>query len=952
MNATLGLIRTWHRAILLFFGAIVLTVSAWVGWIWPAVFLALDCSKIVAIYLGLDEPICQTDGPKRTIIVLIGLVIATGIVLVLLAWMRREMQKPWFTLQSHWVEHVFVLTFGVPVAALYMIVPNPPSFVGLGFLTLYACVLLLMWRLGELRFAQPVTMPNRFAPGAAGIDGDGLRFTHAAKAFFEGIQTKAEGVSVVTIVGDSGTGKSSFVRMGIESLGKTNADQFLYTYISLSETNESEDFGRLFEHRWRETLAERYPMPIPSSRATALLEEITRAPNVPWWLQPILNALPSLVEFLIPEPLRAAYPREFGYLKIQEKNWFVVIDEIERAPIDEVLRVTEVLERFKHLESRGNSIPVPITFVIPYCRSTLFERLDKKDNHSWNEDLVRLYFSDGKTRGSNFDLPSPSRETRERWIQSLLASSFPDVQTYQDPEVVTFKARSDYLVKLGTKSAGEWVETDKAERLLLSFLADLRPRVGVQIINDARRRRDVHPYALDMPLQVRAADILSLVALEHVYPKEFKQLQTIITRKVDEHESLQWFPRRSRKNAERTLLDEFDTKPTTECQILLNISARFLWERNEERDTQEFESTCDPRMMRRYLSMATDHASAGLLDDQLNAARYLTHVATGEGPSFPHLTDLLSYAEFVWRREERLPGAHAAKRWTLNELTKRIESEVLPIAVQREIETHVGFLALQLIEGKDDEGGKENLRAAWNVLTRVLMSPNFHVAMKMVLLRSFVHRHDADIHRRLNRAFGVLQMDNPGAVTEIVSHVLNEIDAYLNRAAGGDVDVFAECGEYGYFLLYQSWNGSPNDQRLDLIRRAMHAKVGEHPDVLEYLWRNYQDVLENQDPSQHGIIWRDEIASQQAYMRTDDLIDLTLALKSVPDSITERARRWDAARRSATAAFNEFVQSTELPKRTDTLFSYLLRMGILVPTLQKLTPQHLIRAWHTKSQYS
>ena len=59
-------------------------------------------------------------------------------------------------------------------------------------------------------------------------------------------------VHVAAIWGDPGTGKSSYLRMIIESF---NPAEVLYTYVSLTEVNEEKGFSKLFADRWISTIS-------------------------------------------------------------------------------------------------------------------------------------------------------------------------------------------------------------------------------------------------------------------------------------------------------------------------------------------------------------------------------------------------------------------------------------------------------------------------------------------------------------------------------------------------------------------------------------------------------------------------------------------------------------------------------------------------------------------------
>ncbi len=92
---------------------------------------------------------------------------------------------------------------------------------------------------------------TKFAAGSVGIADDKLNFKKTAEHTAKGISGLKNYINVARIYGILGSGKSSYIRMVIEYLDNNST---LYTYISLTETNEAKDFSSLFAERWLETL--------------------------------------------------------------------------------------------------------------------------------------------------------------------------------------------------------------------------------------------------------------------------------------------------------------------------------------------------------------------------------------------------------------------------------------------------------------------------------------------------------------------------------------------------------------------------------------------------------------------------------------------------------------------------------------------------------------------------
>lgn len=205
------------------------------------------------------------------------------------------------------------------------------------------------------------TLKRRFAPEASNYDN--LNFGKSAHEAASAIKDSEKYVSVVALNGGYGEGKSSYARMIIEGVG---AEKSLYSYISLTETNATNDFSKLFAERWFETLNERYPT-INIAPHVASLESILReSTNHSALVSAISQILVKLnfglnktvakcwdsnalkkeegKEVFVPNSTAAM----FNHIpEIKEDVWIINIDEIEHAQLDEIYRVIEVIERFQ-----------------------------------------------------------------------------------------------------------------------------------------------------------------------------------------------------------------------------------------------------------------------------------------------------------------------------------------------------------------------------------------------------------------------------------------------------------------------------------------------------------------------------------------------------------------------------------------------------------------------------
>lgn len=252
---------------------------------------------------------------------------------------------------------------------------------------------------------------KRFSPTAVGLQDDKYEFAGAAEVLATQIQNFDQAISVVKIRGAVGAGKSSFLKI---MLSKMCIQETLYTYLSLTETNESDDFGKLFTQRWYETLSDRYLFFSKKliSVGAAGLRDIFRNADKGLFSTllnfvevinfPILKTINKVgsVDFYTPNDTAEL----FNYIpKIQENVWVIVIDEIERSSYKEILRLIEVIERFKYAAQRG--LPIKLVFILPVDDVSLAKRI-KNDYEKHDADIISNFlFDDTKSVTHNFWLP-------------------------------------------------------------------------------------------------------------------------------------------------------------------------------------------------------------------------------------------------------------------------------------------------------------------------------------------------------------------------------------------------------------------------------------------------------------------------------------------------------------------------------------------------------------------
>ena len=380
---------------------------------------------------------------------------------------------------------------------------------------------------------------EQFAPQSAGLDHDRLDYGRSAKLAAERLDSLKDPVSVVALYGDMGTGKSSFTRMIVESL---KPEKTLYTYISLTETNEASDFSKLFSERWALTIRNRYPKLLPGDySAKNLLQEVLRESKNGGWFAHLIAFLPSLGilktrmvvhdKFFKPsdEYVSQAVSSYFEHIgDFEEEKWVFVIDEIERAKLSEIYRAIEVLERMKYLGRRG--FPIRLIFILNISRKDLQGRLNSSLDDSHAALIKDFLFQNPKNITlSLFVPPLPI----EKWINFIADDvislfkeyDFSDHQHQRELLTATNQKMVPDAGKdtMGSKALMEFPASHHAAyaHLFARYLLKEDPRVIARTIDQARFLINGFIY-IDTgkvnTYSIRFADILSLAYIQVKHP--------------------------------------------------------------------------------------------------------------------------------------------------------------------------------------------------------------------------------------------------------------------------------------------------------------------------------------------------------------------------------------------------------------------------------------------------
>ena len=292
--------------------------------------------------------------------------------------------------------------------------PAPAALIGISVCLLALYVVSGLWKKERV--------PLRFSPGST--DKDELGYIKVAEQDMESLINTDRHIVVAEINGRLGEGKSSYLRMMV---GSRPQEEFLYTFISLTETNEAKSFSQLFAERWMDTLIERYPSASQAAKQS-ILENIFRESG---------NGLLKTIHSIIHNsrwPFRKTkikYEGDnhpglkfantivaplFSYItEFHERYWIIVIDEIERSRFDEIYRTIETLERFR-MESQWG-LPIKLVFVLCIDRIRFKERVAEIPPDNEAASLSYSFLErEPKTIDIYIDLPPVPPDKKQAYI--------------------------------------------------------------------------------------------------------------------------------------------------------------------------------------------------------------------------------------------------------------------------------------------------------------------------------------------------------------------------------------------------------------------------------------------------------------------------------------------------------------------------------------------------------
>ncbi len=809
-------------------------------------------------------------------------------------------------------------------------------------------IILLKW-INEHAGQQVDITFKHFASGSVGIDDDKLDFKNSAKNTADGLLHLNNYVNVVGIYGGLGFGKSSYARMVIENLKN---EKVLYTYISLTETNEAKDFSKLFAERWLDTLSERYPK-IDITSYLPFMDSILRESGN-GILSDILKIVSAFNRGLVktkavffddfyskqkPAHVSSRVAKLFGNVtELDEDVWVIMVDEIERAQFDEIYRLVEIVERFK---SEGRSgLPTKLLFLFCISEPELGEYLNMYTPNDPRAHLLRTFFyEDPKSITHKIFLPPVEPALKQKFVLDLLNKVI-DREGLEVPKEVSPHA-------IGDPSRSFMDHKDAAE-YTIALLREESPRVVSRVTTALdffygafkNRAGELQKNA------IRFNDVVTLEFIKIRYPyliEFFVKTVNILVNQAEMNNIDAYFLKKELEEKKIGLVgwielvtgkkipDAEKEEVTKMIGLVMYYYFDFL---NRDYDTKTkdkyFGTTSYPEVMSDYLSLMAEGIETNY---RKNNRTYNKHRSNPDGvvASLDN-KELVSYARFVYD----VPNAPISINVDLiKELTNRIVGEKIkpdPANVgDTALDEAIYQLTFQIVvlteKERDSDVPSNNLKAAFEAIRSILSSPKLNTGVKFIMLSSLVNNErggGSSIHLRLENAFKRVLKHYEAELRLLIKAVFNEAkERYLTGNK-----VIYKYEENFFYTLYQGWSGSKdNQEEINQIRAAAKRGLVSNPEAIKLYWRKYpvgegwtrlQDVFDNE----HFFSMND--TNNPLYMPLETLIAITKQSKIKDPEILAKLKFWEKLKDEP-----RLKDASVIKEDQSTLKSFMIRNGFL-----------------------
>ncbi|PIP56721.1 hypothetical protein COX05_01575 [candidate division WWE3 bacterium CG22_combo_CG10-13_8_21_14_all_39_12] len=827
------------------------------------------------------------------------------------------------------------------------------------FLTIFAALLgsLLLHQFLKSKFVTTISdIDEMHAPGSVGINSDTLDYNPTAKSISDSFLNYNNYVEVVALWGAVGTGKSSLARMILESI---DPKERLYTYISLTETNEDMGFSILFSKRWKETLRNRYPK-INHFESVGIIGEIVKGFTqsnlssyllefTPWLKIPIFETKAKTHDSAndkLPVHVNNRVAQLFSNVnEIEEKIWIIVIDEIERSKLSEIYRVIEIIERFKIIGRDG--LPVKLVFLLPMAEDNMRELIleSKSTIHAENAHLVSNFlFNDPKHITKNLFVPNATIMKRVDVVRLEF------INLAENLGVKTEMLKNVQPNRYASISKYEDSE-EKAAEYALSIFAEETPRIINRVVNECEK---TYPTLRHNDFRLIEVLLVTLLRIKHPIIISFliKTINYFTDKRgsIDYYELNKRFKDKDQKESLTEWINEvvgFQLPSGDADQILgiLGIVANYLLftdRHNSARlpDLLWSFSLNNPARMLEYLNSFSPTPNSNT--DVENLQLYLNYKDNNQDNNqkmeqvFEDLENdkLDNHANFLRSRNEINIRANF---YVAQELVNRLSSKQIKPDITKSWEGpiysasyEIMFNILSIIE--NDTKDKNTSNDAINLLHQVFTDPTVPAETKLLLVSTFFNRErqKSDIDFRFEKCLETIKELDP-TFPSLVQTVFNGIDTKYIR----DGAVLYEHEESPSYVIYQNWSGKSHNQiELDNMKSSTLKGLREYPQVIEYYLRqlpykpNFEDVDDLKTTSIHDT-------SLLIYIDIDELVSISKEITiygSYSDAIKELITEYDQKIIQNPSQLEKF-KNWRMPKDTnDTLRSAMVRAKLLTET--------------------
>jgi hypothetical protein len=856
---------------------------------------------------------------------------------------RQELHKqPSWVFYSYWG---LINSFLVLTIVLFL------SEIKVWWVPLFVPLAVILGKLINEFFGEKVDLTfTRFASGSVGVDDDKLDFKTSAKNTAVGLLHLNSYVNVVGLYGGLGFGKSSYARMVIENLDNKKS---LYTYLSLTETNEAKDFSKLFAGRWLDTLSERYPK-IDVTSYLPFMDSILRESGN-GIVSDLLKVISAFNRGLVktkayffdefyakknPAFTSSGVAKLFGNItNIEESLWIIQVDEIERAQFDEIYRLVEIVERFKN-EGRSG-LPTKLLFLFCISEPELGEYLETYVASDPRARLLKTFFyEDPKSITHKIFLPPIEPALKQKFVLDLLNRVI-DREGLRVPEEVNPHAIGDPTRSfMNHKDAAEYTIAllrEESPRIISRvataldfFYGAFKNRAG-ELQKNAIRFNDIvtleyikikYPYLMDF--FVKTVNVL-------VNQAEMNNIEAYFLKKELEEKKIGligWIELVTGKKIPDLEKEEVNKMVGLVMYYYFDFLSRDYDTKSKDK---YFGTTSYPEIMSDYLSLRAEGIETNY---RKNNRIYNKHKSNPDKALITSLDnkDLISYARFLYDIPNSPIGLNVD---LIKEITDRIVSEKIkpdPANVgNTPLDEAIYQLTFQIVvlteKERESEVPSDNLEESFNAVKSVLSSPKVNTGVKFIMLSSLVNNErggGSSIHFRLENAFKKILRHYDSEMRSLVKAVFKEAEErYLTGSK-----VIYKYEENFFYTLYQGWSGlKDNEEEINRIRAAAKRGLVNHPEAIKLYWRKYPvgegwKTLKDVFDGDHFFSMSD--TNNPLYMPLETLIAITKQAKIKDPEIQAKLKLWESLKDEP-----RLKEVSVIKDDISTLRSFLIRNGFL-----------------------